>query len=76
MADFKSVIAKLSDNGKSTISINGVKDFQSRKDHDELTTRIESGLGRKVIFGEAVLFTIIIDRDEFDRINKEVDAVN
>ncbi|MGG1444925.1 hypothetical protein ABE354_23320 [Brevibacillus laterosporus] len=50
MADFKSVIAKLSDNGKSTISINGTKDFQSRKDHDELTTRIESGLGRKVIF--------------------------
>ncbi|MED1665684.1 hypothetical protein [Brevibacillus laterosporus] len=76
MADFKSVIAKLSDNGKSTMYINGVKNFQSRKDHDELTTRIESGLGRKVIFGEAVLFTIIIDRDEFDRINKEVDAVN
>ncbi|MGG0793749.1 hypothetical protein ABE137_07055 [Brevibacillus laterosporus] len=76
MADFKSVIAKLSDNGKSTISINGVKNFQSRKDHDELTTRVESGLGRKVVFGDAVLFTIIIDRDEFDRINKEVDTVN
>ncbi|WP_064199089.1 hypothetical protein [Brevibacillus brevis] len=74
MADFKSVIAKLSDNGKSAMFVNEVKGFQSRKKYDELTTRVESGLGRKVALGEAVLFTLVVDRDEFDRICKEVDA--
>jgi len=74
MAGFKEVVSKLEDNGKSAVFMNNIKGFQKRKNNDEITCIVESGLGVKVISANAVLFTIVIDKDEFERICNEVDS--
>jgi len=76
MADFKSVISRLKDNDETAMYINELRGFNSRKNHDEITTRVEKGWGNKLFSNKAVLFTVLIEREEFDRICKEIDEEN
>lgn len=72
MADFKTIVSRMEDNDKTAIFLNSIKGFKANKNADELTLLTEKGWGQKVALGRAVTLLLVIDRDEFERLDSNL----